>query len=558
MIDDIIQYLAPTLEKHKGCTIIDTHPGACLFSTKLHNYLKPKRHILMEPEERYIERFIQPLLDSPDSTYRHTRLSAGEPFKYHSNCAAVFDDPDLMPPREPLGKDDPRLSQLDPSLLFLGNFARAFQGTHHPRLPTELSIAYSWAALRNSMIHRSGRVRMLWWLPEHLKGQLFAPTERWTSAVSVGFALTTLAQEVVGTLPNDRMMNAVVSHRRGPLLRAYADSRIDGSMQVLGMKKPKDRDFLDHPVEAKETEAAKSVVSPFRTTHVSESDLVDSAKMIQARMRGFFHSPGGSVARLTHAHIKTYMGTLKFAHSARAMEKLDRDMSAGRMVPVVDLYLQILEIEAGFKNLEERSSEPEALAGLRDNILEVSNEFESYFDAYGQTMRIFFDMLREEQIALFSNPPLLLKDRAQYYPLQATSKDFFPRVRMMLLDVTPTEEVLSVPDIVDAAEGAAICHMLLKNLFYERALSLPQALDRLAPNAAQDLIPMVPAITDPRKGGRLNPNHLKVRMVNNEMLIGLAKAWAEWPWRPSTLAMELSQPSGEASDDVQEEQIPVE
>ncbi|KAF2207370.1 hypothetical protein CERZMDRAFT_91799 [Cercospora zeae-maydis SCOH1-5] len=43
---------------------------------------------------------------------------------------------------------------------------------------------------------------------------------------------------------------------------------------------------------------------------------------------------------------------------------------------------------------------------------------------------------------------------------------------------------------------------------------------------------MVPAITDPRKGGRLDPKHMKVRQLTSEMLEGLIKAWFEWPFKP--------------------------
>ena len=66
--DDIIGYLAPSLEAYKGCTVIDVHPGACLWSSKLHDFLKPKRHVLMEPEMLYYDAFMKPLLDQPGST----------------------------------------------------------------------------------------------------------------------------------------------------------------------------------------------------------------------------------------------------------------------------------------------------------------------------------------------------------------------------------------------------------------------------------------------------------------------------------------------------------
>ena len=51
----MLNYLAPTLKPYRGCTIIDLNPGACVWTRKLHEFLQPKNHVLMEPEELYTQ-----------------------------------------------------------------------------------------------------------------------------------------------------------------------------------------------------------------------------------------------------------------------------------------------------------------------------------------------------------------------------------------------------------------------------------------------------------------------------------------------------------------------
>ncbi|KAG9983463.1 hypothetical protein KCU98_g6073, partial [Aureobasidium melanogenum] len=125
LCDQIIDYLGLDLDKHKGCDIIDLHPGACLWSQKIHERLQPRRHLLLEPDERYLDPFIKPLLDQKDSTYRHTTLSGAAPKGYFDTYDKIFND-HLLPARDPLSVHDPRLREPNNSLLVIGNLVRRY------------------------------------------------------------------------------------------------------------------------------------------------------------------------------------------------------------------------------------------------------------------------------------------------------------------------------------------------------------------------------------------------------------------------------------------------
>ena len=111
---------------------------------------------------------------------------------------------------------------------------------------------------------------------------------------------------------------------------------------------------------------------------------------------------------------------------------------------------------------------------------------------------------------------------------------------MMLVDMLPKTRDFSVPDLATATQSIKTAQMLLRILFESRAQTLPHGLERVAPNAGKDLIPQVPAITDPRRGGRLNAERVRVKMLSDEMVEGLVKAWTEWPFKPSSIEMELA------------------
>lgn len=65
-----MNYYGKSLDIHKGCDILDINPGAGLWSQKLHAYLQPRSHVLMEPSFQRFKTFLDPLLNAPGSTYK--------------------------------------------------------------------------------------------------------------------------------------------------------------------------------------------------------------------------------------------------------------------------------------------------------------------------------------------------------------------------------------------------------------------------------------------------------------------------------------------------------
>ncbi|KAJ0158115.1 hypothetical protein CTA2_12257, partial [Colletotrichum tanaceti] len=67
LCDDIIKYIGPSLERHRGCDLVDINPGAGLWSRQLNDFLEPRSHTLMEPDADLYAPFLRPLLDRPNT-----------------------------------------------------------------------------------------------------------------------------------------------------------------------------------------------------------------------------------------------------------------------------------------------------------------------------------------------------------------------------------------------------------------------------------------------------------------------------------------------------------
>jgi len=495
------------------------------------------------------------------------------------------------------------------------------------------------ASLTNSLVHRDGLVRMLWWYPESDKSLVFPTTEVWRQSFQAGISLAANITEVAGTtLPGQSDKRAFKLHRI-PFWEDIMARRVRQTMREKGMSPPEHRPLLA-PDEQNDTPISE-VISPLDAVSHTVKELseeVDAAFSLLQLLRETYKTSPPSQAYLNMkarspklANTNTIWTVrmtplgpeLKFdfpqvlpATEAR-LDLLAANFAGGprRLAAHVELALRTIRLEATLKELEEGQAEsgsevmgqkaglsgrhPEAsvaehasrvegsasatlatevqsgdvandsstqpndkqnggesshqtrgssaeLDELRKRILLLDDEHMVAMAQRGDIyVRVAIELI-DEQISLTSPTPILLRDRREYEPLKAEATEFWPRAEMTLLDMVPSGRDISVPDLVDVQESQKLAYEIIRRLFLKKASPLATALDRLGPNAAQDLIPMVPAITDARKGGRLNPNRMKARMITDEMLAGLTKATVEWPFRPTTLELELMSVGGGA------------
>lgn len=473
--------------------------------------------------------------------------------------------------KPPLPADDPKRTEFDPSVLILGNLARR-QGNSKIHVENGKNMKVQdvvfWTLARDFLqktgLFESGLVRMLWWIPDAFKSNILTsntPNNRTT--FTVGFNMAFEASEVAGvkTLPSllDKFYHT--QRKRLATLDVAATQNVQNRMEEKGMPSPQSRPLQADRARNRIQEGGVKGMSPFENTAQNVSDLDNAITAAGSRLEEVSVWTGTlKVARAQHKEkIESALETLLYPQSrtfgpenASGYDKTEKsdELGRARKIVLLDLGLQILNLEASYQNLKDKNTDKSELDRLRQGIVALDTDFNNLLKATEKVSRDVHGLL-EDQLAYYSGP-LLTWDRRAYEPLQAKPAEFYPKSEVSLIDFMPKSTDLAVPDLADSRQSAKVCTQLITHLMSAKKQPLPAALERIAVNAGKDLIPMVPAITDVRRGGRLNPENLFTRMMTPEMLEGLVKAWFEWPFRPQSWELELRSGDVEKAEELRE------
>lgn len=143
----------------------------------------------------------------------------------------------------------------------------------------------------------------------------------------------------------------------------------------------------------------------------------------------------------------------------------------------------------------------------------------------------------DERRAFAMDPPLLMWDRRTAEPLLTQPDEFWPPYRegLSLVDF----QTIDPQPFPMTSEQSTYFNMLSTDLMGIMGSSDPKFLNKMAPGAFEALVPQVPAITDPRKGGRRDVESIRNRTLTPEMLHGLAIAWDKWLFKPPFLSLAM-------------------
>ena len=519
----------------------------------------------MEPEERYYEPFIKPLLDRNGSAYRHTTLPGAHPNSYWDNYREVLEDTALLPPRPQLASDDPRRREFDPSLLVIGNLWRRYKVRSLSRVLNYAPLVLqhmTYGALTESTFQGSGLVRMLWWVPEACKLEVFAESVMQRSSFNVGLDMGAKVTEVAGVTPVASMLRPKGRADDGyKAAGATSQRNAEEAMRSSGMTLPSDREQLS--TNEPNVNAVPERPSPLVARHYDLSELENAIQTAQRRLRLVVAIARLGTIRKPASELQEAFASLEYPECAERVNfrraggsmAVKSEYMERKVTVLFDLNLRLVNIEASLKDLEDQGIDKEALSQAKENVLQLDGELQEEFEDLGDMYQDMLNILIDTTISSHLSQPIVPADSKAYKPFAIEDHEVWPKYGIMLLDIVPKGRDLSVPDLADRKEGTRVCQELLKYLFGHRAKPVTWALDRIAPNAAQDLIPQVPAITDPRKGGRLNPDRMRVRMLSEQMVEGLVKAFVEWPFRPESWQLALAGGEMEGSESAEDDVV---
>ncbi|KAI9771430.1 MAG: hypothetical protein M1840_002050 [Geoglossum simile] len=407
--DDILEQLAPSLRAYKNCDIIDVNPGTGLWSSKVHGHLKPRTHLLIEPDNDYIP-FLLPLLNQPESTYRHVQLSGMEWSSYEK----IIDD-GLLPNQKILKEGDPGYGSTNSTLLFLANLGQYpekrwgdFKSISH------LMIHQLITAIRTrSLFHQYGFVRMLIWTMDTAKTALLPRTvanrRRFTIQAEVACEKI---HEVAGA------EGGPGKNRRDIDIDIVSSKRVAMLLEQNGLGTPEDRKGIDEKdteggptQEGKETERG-DVNGSGRLWRKELKALEEDYK--SNKFSRFAAEQGGQVGR--RVPTKNYARLSHLRTFASQMQK--RKTAVDRL----------LKIEEGLEADTElaMSMEPEQRDG---ELAKLAEDYRKEVEKHPISVQEGLALASDDRRALAADPPLLMWDRRMQEPIIVQNSEFEPPVR---------------------------------------------------------------------------------------------------------------------------------
>lgn len=465
----------------------------------------------MEPRPDICLPFLQPLLDAPGSRY-HLRSWPDElqwqPEKYVAE--GLLHDVDGR------GGASPTTEVPNNSILLVANVAgQSFLGHSARRGHAAHSKALDFAnaAKHNSGFQRHGPTRLLMWMADVDKRSILPRSVGYRGKLAALMEANLDVEEIVETPTSTK--GAI---RREDALELESNKRVTKRMQEQNIQIPLHR-------QAKPPNNMLTLSITSRDWH-KELDQLEEAFKTQklSQFVGMPPSPlipvllGGSRKLAEYTPEYKRMATLRgvLAGQNVAFSKANQYMQRQEEIDELDLKLH-----------RERTSarkQEEELKILDSTIRDYQEQLETL--SMKMQHRVLF--LDDDRRAFAMDPPLLTWDRRTAEPLVAEVDEFYVAKELALLDFQPK----TTNQFPMTSEQYLYFDVIATSLLGLKGPTTLKILNRMAPGAYEALVPKVPAIRDPTKGGRRDVESVRARVLTPEMLHGLAIAWDNWVFKP--------------------------
>lgn len=517
LADDILNYIKPSLLRHEGCDIIDIYPSAGVWSRRLNDLLKPRSHILMEPEEDTYKPFLQPLLDRP-----------GTVIVPKSGIIWAELNEILTPTYLPHQKERDPTDLLDPpkrndTLLVTANLAffpkkrfRTFESV------AQLVLFQFMSSLRaSSLFQKYGMVRMLIWAaPDDIRALLPRTVQERRRVAMETEVSTEWLMEIAGP---DALETS----------KYHRDRRIDIQSG---------RSVLD------KMRSQGVEIPPGRATQLTSEVLAMGEDVV----------PAGEDPR-------TWIATDELV-------ELEQEFAMGKFEKASDRWVRLKRLQTYTLWKTKRSSQIQDLLNKRETILKIHRELKDEAASNEEVQKMERELngailglnryLRQEYILARDNlhvfhqdPPVMSWDRRNVEPLVASPREFFPNVACSLLDIQPKAAHPLFRDMgpLSKTRSGDFFEIILRSMISSSSYPLPRVLSSVQPGAVDGVLPNCPSLYDPAQGGSplQGASGLNPRTLNELQLREITDAWMKWPFGPeyTELVGRISEETSEVPDD---------
>ncbi|KAH6649564.1 hypothetical protein F5144DRAFT_479076 [Chaetomium tenue] len=524
LCDDVINYLKPTLARHKGCDLVDIFPGVGIWSQKLHDELQPRSHLLMEPDEEFYKPFLAPLLERPG-----TKLLPESGIVWEQLNRIL--SPAVLPHQVERKHTSGETPERNDTLLVTVNLCmypkrkfRSFESL------AQLVLYQLLAAIRQgSVFQKYGLVRMLIWTEDSEKGSVLPRTVQRRKKMAIESEISTdWVCEIVGAEAEDAAeVRSAAWFRRDEALNHESTRRTLERMRQNGFVIPPGRE-------------PQHVLDYLAATELNETDPLDPKRNMGrpfvAELKALDEAFQAGEFEKKSAEYKRYK-TLQYllTHTTR------------RSGTVVDM---MKEYDAAVQAYIDAGSDEQLLAQAAALGSQWSQK------VYGLEKAFHSDLIlqRDNIHILRQDPPILNWDRRYVEPLRAAPSDFFPQIPCGLLDIQPKAAPSILRDMGQkSTRGGDTFDLILRGLVQRPIDSITKSLNNISPGAGDDLVPRCPILFDPRRGG-VPPGlvELSPRIMTQEQLVEVTKEWMKWPFRPGYSEL-VSRTLEDVDIDVEEE-----
>ena len=509
---DVLERLSPSLERHRGCNIIDLNPGVGLWSQHLHDVLQPRRHILAEPNRDAFAAHLTPLLDQPGSRYRWTDKELK----------------DILPDNELLGTG-PRMARDEgfwtenPGLLVTVNFPQRkinSGGWMHPESQFLHDFYVSLFGLQSDLFKR-GLFRVLAWLPDDNKYILLPRAVSARSKASTRYEAMAHVKEVAGGSESSK---SHAHYHRNYVVRAEDMLAMRQAQEASGLVVPGKRiDVTPLPPAVHIHPSVKSWSTTKlgdRPYYLDELLALDSqvkknypeAYQIYAPYWISTDKRTPNQKKGINPTVKRWLALYATARSAHATYwKILRIANEQRV------------IEQDWR-LADRHGNSEAFADLKRRYEAQMAAIDKLSAKNAKFVRKAIDDYHAFDVRALS------WYRRPYNPLAVRRSDFSGPRNLALIDIEPQP---SFRKLFDTDAKWACFDFVLSRLYTAPVKDIHSALEQIVPGVVDEFVATVPSLTDVNKGGWHDLKQLRVRSLPIEILVDIALAYEAWPFRNS-------------------------
>lgn len=467
--------------------------------------MKPRRHILVEPEKELYNPFIQPLLSSPQSAYRHA-----------ASLADALDPDTGILNATTKGHQRDKANGLNASLLIIANATRKkgsskkddsnYVGTIGKHMLHTLYSSIFHLAQEN--LHRYGSVRMLVWLPDEEKASIIPRTVASRGKQAVQWDLIANLSEVAGggsyqesALSARRHYELDMESERLARQRTLCDTVADTKSRRPPPPRP-----VPASLDLDEAGLAAMRESPDRLKWTDE--LVDLEEQYKNGNLAIKSRQGKRLRALRSRRVTIHNQHRRCMDIAQKQRSLD----TGDVGPSISTVTQ----DVTTRELKPRR---EVIEELRAERKKLQREY-----------MLLVDKFIDDQRAFDHVPPVLAWDRREVEPLWVDKDEFYPSKPLALLDFQPRSTALL--SRLDTPEKKLCFDHLTSTLLQNPGRSVLQGLEQMVHDGLDQFLEKVPSLRDSQKGGKQDLDDFRIRSLPIGLFVELALAWETWPFRP--------------------------